>query len=290
MRDRRQRSSIIDYAAAPVSPRGVADRPIVTLTTDFGLRDHYVAAMKAVLIRECPAARLIDVTHSVPRHDILCASITLERAIDGFPKNTVHLAVVDPGVGTDRRLIVARVKDQYVVAPDNGLITWAWRVHSATAGQSAAPPRIADPQVSEITRAFKSASSTFHGRDILAPVAGMLARGEPMSELTRPIDDPVLLNDLAPAATNDRSGRVIHIDHFGNATTNIRQDALRQKPAVSVRVNRRTIGKLRRTYWDVAPGKPLALIGSSGLLEIAVRDGSAHDDLKVRVGDEVVLR
>src|SRR5688572_2499341 len=95
MRERRQqqhqqRSTTIDYAAAPVSPR-VADRPIVTLTTDFGLRDHYVAAMKAVLIRECPAARLIDVTHSVPRHDILCASITLERAIDGFPKNTVHL-------------------------------------------------------------------------------------------------------------------------------------------------------------------------------------------------------
>src|SRR5215210_2739143 len=91
------------------------DRPIVTLTTDFGLSDHYVAAMKAVLIRECPAARLIDVTHAVPRHDILCASITLERAIDGFPKNTVHLAVVDPGVGTERRLIIARIKDQFVV-------------------------------------------------------------------------------------------------------------------------------------------------------------------------------
>jgi hypothetical protein len=232
-----------------------------------------------VLIRECPAARLIDVTHAVPRHDILCASITLERAIDGFPKNTVHLAVVDPGVGTDRRLLVARIKDQYVVCPDNGLITWAWRVHSAGAR----------PEAGEIARVFKGASSTFHGRDILSPIAGMLARGVPMSELTRPIDDPVLLDDLAPADGDDR-GRVIHIDHFGNATTNIRQDALRAKPAVSVRVNRRSIGRIRRTYWDVAPGKPLALIGSSGLLEIAVRDGSAHDDLKVRVGDEVVLR
>jgi S-adenosyl-L-methionine hydrolase (adenosine-forming) len=281
MRDRRHGSStIIDYAAAPVSPR-VANRPIVTLTTDFGLRDHYVAAMKAVLIRECPAARLIDVTHSVPRHDILCASITLERAIDGFPKNTVHLAVVDPGVGTDRRLVISRIKEQYVVSPDNGLITWAWRVHCSAS---------AKPQAGEIARLFfKHASSTFHGRDILSPIAGMLARGVPMSDLSRPIDDPVLLDNLAPAS-DDARGTIIHIDHFGNATTNIRQDALREKPAVNVRVNRRTIGKVRRTYWDVAPGKPLALIGSSGLLEIAVRDGSAHDDLKVRVGDEVVLQ
>ena len=295
MPDRRQRSPILDYAARPASPR-VADRPIVTLTTDFGLRDHYVAAMKAVLIRECPAARLIDVTHAVPRHDILCASITLERAIDGFPKNTVHLAVVDPGVGTERRLLVARIKDQFVVAPDNGLITWAWRVHRPTPGQSAgsrateASPRLSSPEVGEIAKVFKGASSTFHGRDILSPIAGMLARGVPMSELTRSIDDPVLLDHLEPASSDDSRGRVIHIDHFGNATTNIRQDALREKPSVSVRVNRRSIGRIRRTYWDVAPGKPLALIGSSGLLEIAVRDGSAHDDLKVRVGDEVVLR
>ena len=288
MRDRRQRSPVIDYAAAAVAPR-VADRPIVTLTTDFGLRDHYVAAMKAVLIRECPAARLIDVTHSVPRHDILCASITLERAIDGFPKNTVHLAVVDPGVGTDRRLIIAHIKDQYVVCPDNGLITWAWRVHTPTPGQSAAPPRVAPPRVGVITRVFKRASSTFHGRDILAPIAGMLAQGVPMLEVTRPIDDPVLLDNLAPAACDDSHGTVIHIDHFGNATTNIRQDALREKPGINVRINRRSIGKLRRTYWDVPPGKPLALIGSSGLLEIAVRDGSAHDDLKIRVGDEVAI-
>ena len=289
MRDRRTPShaaAVPADAAVRSDARRGAERPIVTLTSDFGLRDHYVAAMKAVLVRECPAARLIDVTHAVPRHDILCASITLERAIDGFPRDTVHLAVVDPGVGTDRRLIVVRIKDQYVVCPDNGLITWAWRVHGGGGSSGRG-----QPQAGEITRVFQNASSTFHGRDILAPIAGMLARGVPVSELTRPLDgDPVLLFDLAPATPDDARGRVIHIDHFGNATTNIRQDALRAKPAVSVRVNRRTIGKLKRTYWDVAPGKPLALIGSSGLLEIAVRDGSAHDDLKVRVGDEVVLR
>ena len=257
------------------SAAAFADRPIVTLTTDFGLSDHYVAQMKAVLIRECPAARLIDVTHNVPRHDILCASITLERAIDGFPKNTVHLAVVDPGVGTDRRLIIVRIRQQLVVCPDNGLITWAWRLHGPG-------------EVGAVAELPGGASSTFHGRDVLAPVAGRLAAGVAMSALSRRIDDPILL-DLSPAGPADTRGTIIHIDHFGNATTNIRQDALRQKQ-LSVRVNRRTIGKLRRTYWDVAPGKPLALIGSSGLLEIAVRDGSARDDLNVRVGDEVVLK
>src|SRR5262245_28984822 len=107
---------------APVRPR-----PIVTLLTDFGTRDYYVAAMKAVLIRHCPDVRLLDVTHAVPRHDILCGSITLERAVDGFPPGTVHLAVVDPGVGTDRRLIVSKLKDQFIVCPDNGLVTWPWR-------------------------------------------------------------------------------------------------------------------------------------------------------------------
>src|SRR2546430_106634 len=135
-------------------------RPIITLTSDFGLSDHYVAAMKAVLIRDCPSARLVDVTHAVPRHDILCASITLERAVDGFLPGTVHLAVVDPGVGTDRRLIIARVREQYIVCPDNGLITWAWRVHVLTPGQSEAPPRV-DSWVREIAWRPCESSTTF---------------------------------------------------------------------------------------------------------------------------------
>src|SRR5438128_8242118 len=111
--------------------RSGSTRPIITLTSDFGLVDSYVAAMKAVLIRHCPDARLIDVTHHVPRHDILCGAITLERAVDGFPPGTVHLAVIDPGVGTDRRILVARINQQTIVCPDNGLITWAWRRRGA---------------------------------------------------------------------------------------------------------------------------------------------------------------
>jgi S-adenosylmethionine hydrolase len=211
----------------------------------------------------------------VPPQDILCGAITLERAIDGFPPGTVHLAVVDPGVGTDRRILVARVNRQLVVCPDNGLLTWAWRRHGAGQAHELAwrPPRHSD---------------VFHGRDIMAPAAGMLACGAAVESLARPIDDPVML-DIAPAGPTARCGQVIHVDHFGNATTNVSYDALKASPPKAVRIRGKRIGKLRRTYWDVEPGKPLALIGSSGLLEIAVRDGSAVEVLKVKVGDEVVV-
>src|SRR4051812_20303090 len=188
-------------------------RPIITLTSDFGLSDHYVAAMKAVLIRECPLARLIDVTHNVRRHDILCGSITLERALDGFPPGTVHLAVVDPGVGSDRRLIVAALNRQLIVCPGNGLITWPMRMHGPA-------------EFFEITWRPERSSSTFHGRDILAPVPGMLSESPSiLSKLTKPIDDPVLL-DVAPADPNERRGCVIHVDQFGNATTNVPHESL----------------------------------------------------------------
>jgi S-adenosylmethionine hydrolase len=251
-------------------------RTIVTLTSDFGLHDSYVAAMKAAVLREYDDVRLIDITHNVPRHDILCASITLERAIDGFPPGSVHLAVVDPGVGTDRKLIIGTINEQRIVCPDNGLITWAWRLHGGGS-------------VSEITWRPARSSWTFHGRDVMAPVAARLARGDDPSSFSKPLAKPVLL-DLMPAPPDQTRGHIIHIDHFGNATTNIRQQAVADAARLSVKVNRRTIGKVKRTYWDVAPGKPLALIGSSGLLEIAVRDGSARDHLNIRVGDAVTLR
>lgn len=247
-------------------------RPIVTLTTDFGTRDFYVAAMKAVLIKHCADVRLIDVTHNVPRHDVLCGSITLERAVDGFPRGTVHLAVVDPGVGTDRRLLVTELNNQLIVCPDNGLITWSWR-------------RLGPGKVHELTWRPTRLSSTFHGRDVMAPAAAMLAGGKSLRAVSHPINDPILL-DMTPAKTS-QSGRIIHIDHFGNATTNVLHDTLRTREVRQVTVKGRKVGKLRRTYWDVAPGKPLALIGSSGLLEIAVRDGSAANALKIRVGDVV---
>lgn len=248
-------------------------RPLVTLTTDFGTADAYVAVMKAVLLAWCPQARLIDVTHQVPRHDILCGSITLERAVDGFPAGSFHLCVVDPGVGTDRRLLVARVKGQTIVCPDNGLVSWTFHRH-------------ADGKAFELTWRPGTSSNTFHGRDVMAPAIAMLAAGEPIESIAKPISDPLLL-DVKPARAMSDPIRLIHIDSFGNATTNISLETIKALGLSRFYWNSIDLGPLQRTYWDVAPGKTLVLIGSSGLLEIAVRDGSAAEALGVRVGDVV---
>ena len=249
--------------------RPVTARPVITLTTDFGTADHYVAAMKAVLLAACPAATLVDVTHHVPRQDVTAGAFTLERAVAAFGPGVVHLAVVDPGVGTARRLLVADVAGSTVVCPDNGLITWAWRRHGGGAAR-------------ELTWRPANASHTFHGRDVMAPVAGRIAAGEASGS---PPVEPVLL-DLHVADAGD-AGVVIHIDHFGNATTNVPAERLGDAGrwhAAGV-----DVGPLRRTYADVAVGRPLALIGSSGLLEVAVRDGSAAGELGLRVGNPVAL-
>ena len=229
--------------------------------------------MKAAIIRHCPEARLIDVTHEVPRHDILCGSITLERAIDGFLPGTVHLAVVDPGVGTDRRILLTELNRQTIICPDNGLITWAWQ-------------RLGPGKTYELIWRPQASSSTFHGRDIMGPAAAMIAAGKAITELARPIADPILM-DLSPADSSGRKARIIHVDQFGNATTNMAYDVFKSFGDPVVVAGGKTVGKLRRTYWDVMPGKAIALIGSSGLLEVAVRDGSAAEKLGIKVGDEI---
>lgn len=244
--------------------------PIVTLTTDFGLADWYVAAMKAVLLSHAPAARLVDVTHAIPPGDIIKGSVTLERAIASFPPATIHLAVIDPTVGSDRRGLIVRIHQQIVVCPDNGLITWAWR-------------RCGGGEAYEISWKPPKQSHTFHGRDIFAPVAGMLASYRALLDLAKPISTPVLL-DLHPLTGSE--GKIIHIDHFGNVTTNILASAIGFH--AQVRVGGVTL-PLRRTYADVESGQPLALIGSSDLLEIAVRNGSAATQLSLNIKDQVTI-
>ena len=237
-----------------------SDNPIVTLTTDFGLADSYVAEMKAAILRHCRQAILVDVAHQVPRHDILAGSIALERAVAAFD-DAIHLAVVDPGVGTDRRMLLVRFDKQIVLCPDNGLITWAWhRRGPATAY--------------ELTWHVVPISHTFHGRDWLGPVAGRLAAGESVMSMARPAEAPVLLS-VKPAATVAEA-EIIHIDRFGNATTNVPAELVERYP-------------LHRTYAQVPIGESVRLIGSSGLLEIAVREGSAAQLLNLKVGDKVQL-
>lgn len=250
--------------------------PIVTLTTDFGLTDSYVAEMKGVLLSRFPEARIVDVSHGVPPQDVLAGGFAIERAMRAFPTGTVHVAVVDPGVGSKRRLLQVHLHGQHVLCPDNGLITWAWR-------------RLGGGVAHELIWRPADPSATFHGRDILAPAAAMLASGRlPASGLTGAVVEPFLL-PVAPTAHRPAEAQVIHTDHFGNATTNVPAEAIAAPSPSVIRIAQRSLGPVRRTYADVADGEPLALIGSSGLLEIAVRNGSAAAALGLRVGDRLTI-
>ena len=248
----------------------IANLPIITLTTDFGLDDWYVATLKAVLLSHAPGAHLIDITHTIPPGDVIKASITLERALAAFPPATIHLAVIDPTVGSSRLPLIVQIHQQLVVCPDNGLITWALRRHGPA-------------EFFEITWKPQSSSQTFHGRDLFAPVAGMLASGRALLDLAKPLQSPVLL-DLHPSTGPE--AKIIHIDHFGNATTNLVSSAI--PPNAQIQIRDRIL-PLHRTYSDVPPGQPLAPIGSSDLLEIAVRDGSAAATLQLKVGDRIAI-
>lgn len=250
---------------------------IVTLTTDFGWNDAYVAEMKAVLLGQAPDARIVDVTHGIAPQDVAAGSVTLERLVRAFDEGTVHVVVIDPGVGSNRRLLLARIGGQTIICPDNGLITWAWRRHPKGAAAH------------ELTwRPATAISATFHGRDVMAPAAARIAAGERWQKLCRPLSgEPPRWLDMAPA-TSLGEGRVIHVDHFGNATTNVPGELLDRSPVQTVRAGRHRV-PLRRTYAGVPIGGPLALVGSSGLLEIAVRNGSACKRLGLRVGDVVKM-
>jgi S-adenosylmethionine hydrolase len=250
--------------------------PIVTLTTDFGLTDSYVAEMKGVLLGRCPEVRIVDVTHGVPPQDVLAGGFAVERVLRAFPPGTVHVAVVDPGVGSDRRILRVELHGQCVLCPDNGLITWAWR-------------RLGGGAAYELTWRPPQTSATFHGRDIFAPAAAMLAAEESSApRLCGPPVEPFLL-PVTPATHRPSEAEVIHIDHFGNVTTNVPAEAIAPTPPKVIRLAHRSLGPVRRTYADVAEGEALALIGSSGLLEIAVRNGNAAHTLGLRVGDRLTI-
>lgn len=245
------------------------DRPIITLLSDFGVADAYVAEMKAALLVQCREATLVDITHAVPRHDVLAGAIALERAVSAFPPGTVHVAVVDPGVGTDRKLLAVRIRGQMIFAPDNGLVTWAVRRHGCEAMNELIwrPPRI---------------SSTFHGRDVLCPAAGLSAAGKLTSAQARPLDRVMLL-DIKLAQTL-ADARVLAIDHFGNVITNV--------PGELVELGLRVLGKatVHRTFADVARRTAVAYVGSAGLLEIAVNHDSAAKKFRLRVGQKVRVK
>ena len=255
---------------------------IVTLTTDFGTRDPYVAQLKGVLLARCEGLRIHDLTHEIAPQDVLEGALFLAAAVPAFPPGTVHLAVVDPGVGTARRAIAASVSGQHVVCPDNGLLTLLARRATIEEIRSIEHPSLRREPV----------SPTFHGRDLFAPAAAFLACGGALEELGPQLDALVELPLPRPRAEGARlAGEVLHVDRFGNAITNLARsdiEAVAGGRAVRVEAGGRLL-PLAHTYGDVAVGEALALVGSADLLELAVREGSAAATLGLARGSEVTV-
>lgn len=255
---------------------------VVSLTTDFGMKDGNVGAMKGVIWKICPEAQIADLSHLISPQNIAEAALIVSRAAPYFPDESVHIIVVDPGVGTSRRPIAARLGTQIYVAPDNGVLT---PVLEKAEMQN---------QVIEIVHLDRpeywlpTISNVFHGRDIFAPSGAHLACGVPLHRLGTAVLDPIRLEIPRPAQTGDGlKGQVIHIDHFGNIHTNIMDEHLSGATDVEVECGPARLYGLVKTFGELPPGGLGALYGSSGNLIIAVTNGNAALQIEAAVGDEV---
>lgn len=258
----------------------------ITLTTDFGQSDHYVACMKGVILSIAPNTQIVDVTHAVPPHDVVRGAFALRQVFDYFPEGTIHVAVVDPGVGTTRRLIAASYDGQIILAPDNGIVSLVHRDFAMEELRMIANTRLFRQEV----------SATFHGRDVLAPVAGHLARGLALVNVGPVLDQLEILNLEPPTQMpgGGLEGVVLYVDHFGNLISNISEadvaGAMGAAREISVHVGPLRVGPLRKTYADVTPGEIVAVIGSTGMLEIAINQGNAATQLRAAPGTVVMVR
>jgi S-adenosylmethionine hydrolase len=261
-------------------------RPIITLLTDFGTADPYVAAMKGTILDVCPVAEIVDISHEIPPHDILSAAFVLANAAPAFPEGTAHVVVVDPGVGTGRDILVGQYGGQHYIFPDNGVITFIKEVLPLEGLVAVRNLR---------SLGFDQISHTFHGRDIMAPLAASLAMGMEPGELgPTPARYKLLDLPLPESDETGMAGRILYVDHFGNLISNI-QDAdirsrFKDRSSVRVECNGQTIGGIHETYGQASLGQSLALINSMGLLEVAVCQGRAADALGAGVGAEITIR
>ena len=272
-------------------------RALITLTTDFGERDSYVAAMKGVILGICPDALIVDVSHQVARHNVAEAAYTLLSASRYYPTDAIHVAVVDPGVGSDRRPVLAETPMGTYICPDNGTLTHvlaelgatipASGEESGSTVQARLPEGCAAYELDAPRHWLPRVTRTFHGRDVFAPVAARLASGVPASELGSPVGSLACL-PLAPFSDGETeaTGSVAHIDHYGNLVTNIPSEAA--PPGCVVRVAGRSIEGLSDSYQE-AVGGLLAIIGSQHTLEIAVGEGNAAEYLAAAVGTPVTV-
>jgi len=272
---------------------------IVALLTDFGGKDAYVGVMKAIILSRDPSIRIVDLTHEIEPQNLLSASYLLYTAWDYFPSGSVFCAVVDPGVGSERGTLLAEIQGRYLIAPDNGLISLLLRmypdglVHSLRIAGLGEPETDAVPSTTEPPPTRPPPSSTFHGRDLFAPAAALCAAGRGEQLRGRRIQ-PVVLPDVIPEhVTGAVHGQILHIDRFGNSICSVHRRDIEMLEAnhrrIVVQAGTFHDEALRTTYADVQVGAALCLVGSSGFLEIAVREGSAAKRYRFSSGQSVTL-
>lgn len=256
---------------------------VITLMTDFGTSDHYVGVMKGVILNINPHAQIVDITHTIPPQDIHGAALLIDTTYRYFPSGTIHLIVVDPGVGSHRRAIICRTETAYFICPDNGILTHI--IHNEE--------HIRTVSVKNSAYFLPQISNTFHGRDIFAPVAAHLSRGVSMDKFGNPITDPVQLPVPEPKVMNEVIvGHIIWIDAFGNLVTNISHDMLEARTGeagVVIHAGNAKIADLNHSYAESPVGEPLAIIGSSNRLEISINQGDAAQVLGLKRGDEITV-
>ena len=264
----------------------LAHRPIVTLTTDFGLNDHFVGTIKGVILDIVPGVEIVDICHSVQVFDVLDGALTIAQAYSYFPAGAVHLVVVDPGVGTARRPIIVTSERHHFVAPDNGVLSLVY----------AREERLHVRHVTAEHYYLQPVSNTFHGRDIFAPITAYLAKGVDPAKFGEEISDFVRFNAPKPRPVDSRTmrGVVLKVDRFGNLVTNITPQDVpvlfqAEPPPFKILIGKREITEFHTNYAQGAPGSVFGILGSMGYLEVAANRGSAAQTLGLGKGSEVNL-
>jgi S-adenosylmethionine hydrolase len=258
--------------------------PIITLTTDYGTQDHLIGAMKGVMLKVLPEIQIVDICHHVLASDILDGALTIGMAYKYYPPKTIHVVVVDPGVGTTRRPILVTGDQHFFVAPDNGVLSMVYDTQESFT-------------VRHITSEhyfLRPISNTFHGRDLFAPVAAWLAKNQQPMSFGEEINDPVRFTLPKPRTAEGKvKGVILKVDNFGNLLTNISAEMIPQvfipDGKYRITVGGKEVSKVMQTYADGGPGEPFGILGSTGLLEISVNRGSAARTLSAQRGVEVIV-
>lgn len=254
-------------------------RPIITLTTDFGLQDHYAGTMKGVILSRCPQAQIVDITHAIPPFSLYAGAYAVDQTAPFFPPGAIHVVVVDPGVGTDRKPLLVEFREQFFIAPDNGVLSLLLTRNGGSTAREIANRELWLPRP----------SSTFHGRDVFAPVAAALAGGIARPEDVGPLLENIQqLPDLQPVELEPGlwRGRVLSVDWFGNVITNFGPPV----GSFSLSVGKRQIVELRSSFGAAPPGTVFGYSGSSGYLEVGMNRENAAQTLQAAAGDTITLR